>query len=681
MKLAYVPAFLLCAASLAGCDNPDQSANGLFVEASQAAAQAVAESDIVKKHDLLINADKAASRITTDYPGTNAAVRIASNEKLGPYTLPEIKDALRTIEASPELCLRAISTTCMASVVKGAIAYLSTLDRNSKPDPERIVLAISGWPFLAAVDPTAASSTMSAAPDRNAFINELTEAGFGFNGSTIRLITLVYEANGQDAAVRFANALSGTPAFKSQLEKNIPKIAREFMDAPSPEGIEAARAVIRAISDPLPQEVATDVDKTLCSFGYSDKQRMAVTATCSPDQMLLANTSFHSLNGEAYEPLYAAAKTPEQKTNVARAAYDLAKGGIVQHLTWYEAAGYTNDVRQLVSMYIEATESGNPARPTLIRLLESAKEPNPEDPLTRINISERTLALMHAQGSLAEQLPAIYQNLTANAAYTFPLERVINTLFSLQPITPGMDLTRFADVIGGIVHTWPEKYSANRGIFIHRIHALAGNAVKDPKPIYDAFYKNVPYHQRLGAKELRIFKANGHQDIYDAAVKASKPINEMNSVLFYLLQEDVMDAVNAGDIATTTALLDKQDRMVRYFLVRNVLSTGHLGIGKPIPDAVRAALLDKYTYDAVANELGWREDLKVPYETKKSIIFEHFKDLSDFKVNPEGWLLKSFGRFTPEDRLRALRLLREANKEAWPLYATAIVTAQSTTQR
>jgi hypothetical protein len=41
-------------------------------------------------------------------------------------------------------------------------------------------------------------------------------------------------------------------------------------------------------------------------------------------------------------------------------------------------------------------------------------------------------------------------------------------------------------------------------------------------------------------------------------------------------------------------------------------------------------------------------------------------------VNPDRWLMSSFAQLSHDDRVTALRLLRDNNEEKWPLYATAI---------
>jgi hypothetical protein len=204
------------------------------------------------------------------------------------------------------------------------------------------------------------------------------------------------------------------------------------------------------------------------------------------------------------------------------------------------------------------------------------------------------------------------------------------------------------------------------------VHTRVSKDYPDPKPMLDRYYNGQPYHLNLSASELRTFKKNGHTAIYDAAIAASKPITEIHSTLFQVLQQEVFEAVKAGDISTVNATLDAQDRMVRYIFVRNILADGNLGAGFEIPEKVRTALIQKYTYDAVANELGWSRNLGVPFDLKKQTVFTNYTNLKEFNVNPDRWLMSSFAALSHGDRVIALRLLRDNNEEKWPIYATAI---------
>jgi hypothetical protein len=657
--------------SLCACDNPDQTANGLFVEASQAATQAIAETDIVKKHDLLSAADTAASRITNDYAGSSAAVRVAANEKLGPLTLPEIKAALADIKADPSLCMRFVTRECMIPTIKAAVQYISTIDRNTRPDATKTRLAVTGWPYLIATDPSAAETAIPA--DRRLELSTiLAEGGFGPFGGTIPLITLSLQAQGQEAAAQFVKALAADPSYKTALLKNAAKIADAVFTTPTPERAANARAIINSIASPLPPDVAEALDNKLCALGYNDTQHATVAATCTPEQILKSNSSFSGLPAELYDRLYALAKSPEDKRKVASSA--MSTRDTDQRMAWYEAAGYLERIDLLIPLYVEATRKGHPVRPALMTHIEQAKEYDPNSPLTKANISNRTIVLMHAQGTLVDQLPAIYHHLQAQQAYSYPLEEAINTLLFLQPLTPGMDLAKLSAVAGTAVRPWTDTNASNRKIIMQRIHAIAAEQTKDAKPILDLFHGGRPYHALLSAEELLAFKNNGHNAIYEAAVAESKPITENGSILFSLEQRKLDDAVTAKDLPSVIAILDGQPKMVRYYMIRNILTNDHFGSGLDVTPHMRAAVIERYPYDAVANELGWNTDLGVPIGTKKKIIFENFQALKEFKVNPQRWLVSTFANLTHEERLKTLSMLHDGNEQnsGWPAFAIAI---------
>jgi hypothetical protein len=667
-------AFLAVCASfaLSACDNPDQTANGLFVEASQAVAQAVIETDAITKHDLLVKADAAVTRVTTEFQGTNAAVRIAANEKLGPYTNTELKAALQQIKASPELCLRQISSSCMTEVVSSALRYVVTADRNTEADPVQIALAFTGWPYLVATAPATAETILQSSPERNELIAILAHGSLNLNAPLPTLIALIYEAKGETAAVAFVAKLAASPFYKPYLGAQAADIANALIKDPTPERAKAARTVVQAISNPLPNDILQKVDITLCGLGHTDAKRATVAATCSPQQILAINNDFYGLPPDAYIRLHEAASTAEKKLAVAKSAYNMPKADIVSWTTWYEAAGYNQDPDHLVRLYIQASQYGHPARQRFASQLKAAQEAFPNDILTQNGISDRNLALIHAQGTLHEQLPAIYQHILNNRGFSLNLERILKTLLLLEPVTNDMDYPKLVSVIGDVVHSWPKKHGANRDYFNSVVHTRVSKDYPDPKPMLDRYYNGQPYHLNLSASELRTFKKNGHTAIYDAAIAASKPITEIHSTLFQVLQQEVFEAVKAGDISTVNATLDAQDRMVRYIFVRNILADGNLGAGFEIPEKVRTALIQKYTYDAVANELGWSRNLGVPFDLKKQTVFTNYTTLKEFNVNPDRWLMSSFAALSHDDRVTALRLLRDNNEEKWPIYATAI---------
>lgn len=662
----YLAAF--CSWLLTACENPEEAANSLFVEASQIVTRALAEPDILKQHDQLAAADAAITRITAEFPGSNAAVRIAANEKVGPYSHADIKSALKELEARPEFCLRFVTRACVTSILT---ASLDKAMKAPQAESEAAHLAFLGWPYLTIVARAETEALVQPPEQRDVFLGEM--AIQSFRDTTPKLLLMIQQAKGVDAAVATVRALADSPSFKAALIARFSDIAEEFLRDPDADAPRALEAIARAIADPPPPSAIEEIEKRRCQFGYTDKRRDLVAQQCTPAQILANNPTYYGLPYESFVALYDAASTPKLKTQVAKDAYSTGHNSTDALITWYEAAGYRTS-KHLSSLYIRATADGHRARPKLIAELEQVPNPFPADPLTKAGLTDRNLALMHAQGTLVTQLPAIYQTIQAIPSYSDAVMRVLETLIALQPITPGFDLGQLIDIVSPIVESWPPDLSASRDAIRRSLLYAADTSTEDPKPLYDRYYRGKPYHTTLSAKQLLRFKANDHADIYDAAVAASKPIDHRNSIIFNLAYEDLLVAVANDDQAKVFAMLDAQPPIVRYLFIRYVLVKDDK-IQKPVrvSEALRAAMIEKYPYDVAANEIGWNEDLGVPVAQKAETLLTHYKEVAEFTGTPPSrWLISSFGQLSPEVRRKAATVLHHQGDEHWVLYATAV---------
>ena len=104
------------AAFLAGCDSPEKTANERFVGLSSRLTAAVATQDPLAKWEQLRAIDRDIGTLLAELGSTATAVKIASNEKIGPLTRAEIAREIEQAALSPAVCAKAPSTRCVLAV-------------------------------------------------------------------------------------------------------------------------------------------------------------------------------------------------------------------------------------------------------------------------------------------------------------------------------------------------------------------------------------------------------------------------------------------------------------------------------------------------------------------------------------------------------------------------------------
>lgn len=183
--------FFLCFAPLlaGGCDNPDQHANGLFVTASNDATQAVAEPDVLKKHQLLTSAQKAA------------------NEPIGPYTRAQLDDALTKLGGRPELCIPNLSRACLVQALAADVTFFYAHPPKEDPRPAamRAATNLSGLHLL---DPARAASIEPTDPKLEAAQGFLLEQGYSSRDTFVPLFSALSATPKTDAAADMAKAIT-----------------------------------------------------------------------------------------------------------------------------------------------------------------------------------------------------------------------------------------------------------------------------------------------------------------------------------------------------------------------------------------------------------------------------------------------------------------------------------------
>ncbi len=663
-------AVVVAAVFVVACDNPEQKANALFVEAAQALTTAHATADILQQYDQLTAARQTVTGIVDGHPGSSAAVRISANEKIGPYSLAELNAAIAALAQRPELCLRTLTQGCLTDMVLTNLDTLLKLDRSQKPDESVLNIAIGGLPFANIVAHEKVQALFANSPAGIKGNTELMGYTFGYPPMTPHLLRMVGSVKGEQGVTDAVVALHALPGFQDMAVKEIDRLAYFFLNPREPDSARILRATADAIMKPLPEQAAQNLSNQICKLSIKEDENTIIVADCTPAEMAVADSYFGYVSTELMEQIYEAAP-PDKKQNIARSIYSGAKA-LEDRITWNARTKSPDEFDTLVSFYVQATREGHRARPDIIKKLETAKEKDLGNlALTQAGLTPKNIVLLHINGTLTQQLPVIYQSIEAQPGFSYQLFRVLECLTDLQPHTPGMDLTTLQRVVGTAISRWPDNESAHKNVLRRKL-LYRYPADADPRPVYDILYAGERYARDLGLDTLLRFKAHGHTDIFDAAVAASKPEDEVQSLRFKIARTDVLDSAKAGDIPAALAKLEALPFITRYYIIGHSMQDEEL-LPKATRDALLAPLLEKYAYELTSFELGWKVDLRVPVQTKLDTITAHYGKITEFiGESPADWLMQSFRTFTPAQRLQALTAMHKANDKLWPVYASAI---------
>lgn len=661
---------LLAVSMLAACDSPDEKANTLFVEASQALSAAQGTSDPVVQFEQLTAAKQTVTNIVTEYPASNAAVRISADEKIGPYSLAELNSAIATLAQRPEFCLRQLTRACFTDMVLTNLDKLAKHDRAVKPEEAMIQIAFGGLPFANIVAPEKVNAIFAASPEGTQINSELMEQAFGFPPAIAQLLRMVGSAKGEQAVSDSVSALKAVPGFQDSMVKNIGRVAYTFLHPRDPNSAKLARAAAKATVDTLPKDKETDLNNQICSLSTEAPTNTIVLADCTPAEMATAGTYFGHIPQDLFDKIYAAA--PENKKGDLAGSIYAHVDDLAQRIAWHDRSKYANDFETLTNFYIQATRENNPVRASLVAKIQNAVEKTLDAPaLTQAGLTPKSILLHHANGTLTSQLPAIYRLIEAQPGYSYQLFRIMANLAQLQPHTPGMDQMTYFRVIGKSLPKWSKDSSASKDSL--RVRALGQYPSNlDPRPAYDAVYGTEPYATGLGFDTLLRFKELGHTDIFDTALAASKPEDEVRSLRFQLARKDIVDHIKAGDVAAALTKLETLPFIARYYVIGHSMQDNDY-LSKSERDTFLNALLPKYAYELTAFELGWNKSLSVPVNVKLDTISTHYQKITDFiGESPARWLVDSFGTLTPAQRLQAVQSMHSNNDKMWPLFASAI---------
>ena len=106
LSIFYMMAYLL---ALSACLSPDERANKLMVEVVQLIQAAEGEPSAQKKLELLMQARSNLQTIVDNYPSTDLAVKLISEQPIGNVSLASVNKAIKSSE--PAACLESPTPT------------------------------------------------------------------------------------------------------------------------------------------------------------------------------------------------------------------------------------------------------------------------------------------------------------------------------------------------------------------------------------------------------------------------------------------------------------------------------------------------------------------------------------------------------------------------------------------
>ncbi|MDQ0319001.1 hypothetical protein QO002_001139 [Pararhizobium capsulatum DSM 1112] len=130
IRLALFGALL---AGLASCSDPEKDATALFVDAA-AEIQGASTKGEWDRYQAYSSAEKKLDSITSQFKSTQAALKIASSEKIGGLTAAELKQQIVELKDSPGVCLALKNADCTMKLIKANITKMLAVDEKKTVD-------------------------------------------------------------------------------------------------------------------------------------------------------------------------------------------------------------------------------------------------------------------------------------------------------------------------------------------------------------------------------------------------------------------------------------------------------------------------------------------------------------------------------------------------------------------
>lgn len=664
----------LCLFSLSACDNPESAANQLYVEASTSASRASSEKDPLTRYTLLQSAARNVQRITTDFSSTPAALRIAANENIGPYTHAGLQQALADAAATPTVCSRDLTRKCFTDIIEKSLTHLATHDTDDTPETNAAFdTAILGLPYLSLLNPQRPAAILS----RKA---ELL-SGLTLDAADKTLpaaLFATYQTHGAEPARQALSAfVADNPDTRQHVLSNFHYgYTSPFAASRTPTAYKDLALIASAIADPLTPQIKDALASSLCQLASDPALSTQIVSDCPA----LAITRFSSYNystlpEEQVEALYSAAPA-DKKRDIASGYFGENYAHPEVQLRWLARAGKAADIEALSGMYTYAIDHKLPLHPAIIPALANLPEKSPATALSQAGVSRRNLTLLHAQGTFKDQLPAVLKNLRAVRGYTYEVEDLIDAIQDLMAITPGIDITPFVETVSDITGSWAAEKEGTRDSFRMRLALiLIYDHPGDPLPLLQRLYGPQLDQTDLPYGLLERIKDAGHSDFYTErmnrpATNAAFPPATARLVYHF---RKIREQGNTEAFLAEVAALSPEDRIIAF---ENALTEDTRAKRTPMYEAALA----KYPADFFVEDNNSISGFALTPRERGLIFIDHAPEITARLANnmKGDWIPGALLTLDEADRDRLQKAVAAHLPAAWIQTAGWIILSRET---
>jgi hypothetical protein len=649
MKLRYLLLGLIPA--LCACDNPEGAANQLYVNASQAASLASTEQDPLRRYELLKDSADDVQRITTQYPSTAAALRVAANENIGPYTRDALRNALADASATPAVCAATLRRDCFLAAINASLRHLNGPLTGTEDDKRHFDIAIAGWPYAKLWEPEQLDAIFKGDP------KAVSDLGAQSARDALPAFLLnVHETKGIDAAAAALADMASNQAVGEQIKSNFGyhytnRLARRN-SVPYSDLIRLASVVESPLSDDVQRQIGTNV----CTLSRNPTVDAAKIAQCPADAVIAASLLFSSLTPDQAETLYAGANS-ENRKKLARNYFDATSTKPDLQVQWLERASYATDATKLCAVYRLRLRQRLDVKP-LAKLLDASPEAKAATPLAQAGITDRNLCLLHASGEFAAQLPAVLQNLQAIPTFSQDVYDRFTTTVDLAG-SSSLDLTPVIDAARAVTARWVGQ-DASKLYFNYAVSSAILRRKDDPVPLLRRYFDGDAYLRNIGYTALLRIRDHGHTDIYDKAIALPAEKTGLPAQALTMRMESMRDSGDTEGFLATLAKLDDEHRVGS---LRGLFSTR----GKINPrGAVYDAVLERYPVQFLqAQHFSSIDDVGLTPEEQVRILIAHPDLLGRTGAVGYDWVIQGMRGLTEPEQRKAIQIIAASDPVEW----------------
>lgn len=643
-------ALLLLPFFLAGCDSPESSANQLYVEASQVALQASSELDPLRRYELLQAASQSVQRITTQYPTTAAALRVAANENIGPYTFNALADALADASAAPVVCAANLRQDCFLAAVNASFKHIA--GATAEVDKRHLDIASMAWPYAKLWEPNRLTAIFAKEPDTVSDIGVVSArkdlAAFLLN---------MHDTRGLDVTVTTLTEFMTDPPVGQRVRESFSAFWMAVLSRRPSMTYPDMLRLASLTEAPISEDTLNQAAKHLCDLSGVAAADAPKLAQCPANAVIRSSILFDALTPEQADNLFAAANA-DNRRKLAQAYYDALFDKPDVQMKWLPRAGFNTDPEKLCALYAHHIREGIGDPKAVAKYLAAIPEPVAETPLAKVGITSRNLCLMHASGAFATQLPVILLNLQSIPQFSQEVYDRFRTVIDLAGSTPAIDLVPVITSAKTVTSRW-QKQDASKDFIGYAIMNAVLQRKGDPVPLLTRYFEGDGFLKGLGYKGLLRIRDAGHQDIFERAMAPDSKYSFREKELRSRL-ETMRDT---GDVGGFLAAFAKETDEGRINLI-GVLFSARDGTGLRGP--VYNAVLERYPAQFLrAQHRNGSADVGLTPEERVRIFIAHPDVLQDTHQLSNDWIIQGMRTLPEPEQRKAVQTLAALDPVAW----------------